>query len=79
MNETTPSPTPGPARKPSPNLESPPASTAGTKRKRGSGGKYYAVKAGHRPGVYSEWRDCLAQITKYKGAVCEQPQARSGA
>ncbi|GES60412.1 ribonuclease H [Aspergillus terreus] len=63
MNETTPSPTPAPASKPSP------ASTAGTKRKRGSPAKYYAVKAGYQPGVYYQWRDCLAQITGYKGAV----------
>lgn len=67
MNETTPSPTPAPASKPSP------ASTAGTKRKRGSTAKYYAVKAGYQPGVYHEWRDCLAQITGYKGAVCKEP------
>ncbi|KKK12449.1 RNase H domain protein [Aspergillus ochraceoroseus] len=66
MNETTPSPTPGPATKPS---KSPPAPTAGTKRKRGSAGKYYAVKSGYQPGVYYEWKECLAQVTGYKGAV----------
>ncbi|KAL4955566.1 Caulimovirus viroplasmin-domain-containing protein [Aspergillus filifer] len=65
MNETTPSPTPGPATKPS---SSPPAA-AGTKRKRGGAGKYYAVKAGYQPGIYYEWKDCLAQVTGFKGAV----------
>ncbi|KAL4926627.1 RNA-DNA hybrid ribonuclease [Aspergillus undulatus] len=65
MNETTPSPTPGPATKPS---KSPPA-TAGTKRKRGAAGKYYAVKAGYQPGIYYEWKDCLAQVTGFRGAV----------
>ncbi|KAL3494894.1 Caulimovirus viroplasmin-domain-containing protein [Aspergillus germanicus] len=57
MDGTSPSPTPGPA------------STAGTKRKRGSAGKYYAVKSGYQPGVYYEWNECLAQVTGYKGAV----------
>lgn len=68
MSDNTPSPTSGPAAtKPS---ISPP-STAGTKRKRGAVGKYYAVKVGYQPGVYYEWKDCLAQVTGFKGAVCE--------
>ncbi|OJJ44151.1 hypothetical protein ASPZODRAFT_840718 [Penicilliopsis zonata CBS 506.65] len=58
MNATTPSP-----------HRSSPASAAGTKRKRSSAGKYYAVKAGFEPGVYYEWNECLAQVTGYKGAV----------
>ncbi|KAL2863794.1 RNA-DNA hybrid ribonuclease [Aspergillus lucknowensis] len=66
MNETTPSPTPGPSSKPS---NSPSSSTAGTKRKRTSAGKYYAVKVGYQPGVYYEWKECLAQVTGFKGAV----------
>ncbi|THC96130.1 hypothetical protein EYZ11_004404 [Aspergillus tanneri] len=69
MNDTTPSPTPGPVTKPSPSSKSSPASTAGTKRKRGSAGKFYAVKVGYQPGVYSEWSECLTQVTGYKGAV----------
>ncbi|KAF9893555.1 hypothetical protein FE257_010867 [Aspergillus nanangensis] len=69
MNETTPSPTPGPASKPSPSLKSPSTTAAGTKRKRGSAGKYYAVKVGYQPGVYYQWSECLAQVTGYKGAV----------
>ncbi|KAL5338445.1 hypothetical protein BJX70DRAFT_367068 [Aspergillus crustosus] len=67
MNEPTPSPTPAPASKPA---KSPP-STAGTKRKRGAAGKYYAVKVGYQPGIYYEWKDCLAQITGFKGSVCK--------
>ncbi|KAJ6188881.1 hypothetical protein N7519_003789 [Penicillium mononematosum] len=31
--------------------------------------KYYAVKAGHKPGIYYGWNDCLAQITGFKGAI----------
>lgn len=54
---TTPSPSPG-------------SSAAGTKRKRNTAGKYYAVKKGYQPGVYYSWNDCLAQVTGYKGAVC---------
>ncbi|KAJ5105195.1 Ribosomal protein L9/RNase H1 N-terminal [Penicillium alfredii] len=61
MNETTPSPSPAPVPKVSP--------TAGTKRKRSAPAKYYAVKAGFKPGIYYGWNDCLAQITGYKGAV----------
>ncbi|GKZ32972.1 hypothetical protein AbraIFM66950_002676 [Aspergillus brasiliensis] len=71
MNDTTttPSPTPGPATKASPTSKSPSSTAAGTKRKRASAAKYYAVKAGYQPGVYYEWRDCLTQVTGYKGAV----------
>ncbi|KAL2808055.1 hypothetical protein BJX63DRAFT_53687 [Aspergillus granulosus] len=73
MDGTTPSPTPGPASKIS---NSPPAPTAGTKRKRGSAGKYYAVKVGYQPGVYYEWKECLAQVTGFKGAVPRLPEPR---
>lgn len=69
MTDTTPSPTPGPATKSSPSVQSTPTSTAGTKRKRASAGKYYAVKAGYQPGIYFAWNDCLTQVTGYKGAV----------
>ncbi|CUS15382.1 unnamed protein product [Tuber aestivum] len=30
--------------------------------------KYYAVRAGFHPGVYTAWPDCLSQITGFKGA-----------
>lgn len=64
MGATTPSPSPGPVTS---HMKSP----AGTKRKRTSGAKYYAVKKGYQPGVYYQWNDCLTQVTGYKGAVCE--------
>jgi len=30
--------------------------------------KYYAVRAGHNPGVYLNWQDCKDNITHFKGA-----------
>ncbi|KAL2015012.1 hypothetical protein VTK56DRAFT_6528 [Thermocarpiscus australiensis] len=30
--------------------------------------KYYAVRAGHKPGVYTSWAICQQQISGYKGA-----------
>lgn len=70
MGAGTPSPSPGPAHAKPPNT-----SAGGTKRKRNAVGKYYAVKKGYQPGVYYEWKDCLAQVTGYKGAICEQTWA----
>jgi len=32
--------------------------------------KYYAVRAGHNPGVYTSWADCQQNITGFKGAAC---------
>jgi hypothetical protein len=32
--------------------------------------KYYAVKAGHTPGVYTSWSDCQENITGFRGANC---------
>ncbi|OQE26508.1 hypothetical protein PENSTE_c005G04028 [Penicillium steckii] len=69
MNETTPSPSPAPGSK-APSRSRPSASpAAGTKRKRITGPKFYAVKKGFAPGVYEGWKDCLAQITGFKGAI----------
>lgn len=31
--------------------------------------KYYGVKKGRRPGVYTSWAECSEQINKYSGAV----------
>ena len=42
----------------------------GTKRKRASEPKFYAVRAGSQPGVYSSWADCLKQVKGYKNALC---------
>lgn len=76
MNQNTPSPSP--ISKSSIGSRPSPAPTTG-KRKRNAT-KYYAVKKGHKPGVYAEWKDCLAQITGFKGAICKcalgVPQAR---
>ena len=30
---------------------------------------YYAVRIGKIPGIYTNWEDCKAQVTGYKGAV----------
>jgi hypothetical protein len=32
--------------------------------------KYYAVRVGYKPGVYTNWAICQQQITGYKGAIC---------
>ncbi|KAK0733031.1 ribonuclease H-like domain-containing protein [Lasiosphaeria miniovina] len=44
--------------------------SASKKRKMDSGEtKYYAVRAGHKPGVYTTWAICQQQISGFKGAV----------
>lgn len=30
--------------------------------------KYYGVKQGHQPGVYTSWVECESQVKGYKGA-----------
>jgi hypothetical protein len=47
-------------------------STASKKRKFGDVAptKYYAVKAGHIPGVYMTWDQCVQNTTGFKGAQC---------
>jgi ribonuclease HI len=75
MNESTPSPSPAPVPKASSHPKQSPSPSAGTKRKRTTGAKYYAVKNGFKPGLYYSWNDCLAQITGFKGAICESPLA----
>ncbi|KAJ5443743.1 uncharacterized protein N7458_007615 [Penicillium daleae] len=69
MSTTTPSPSPAPGPKASPRSKPSPSPTAGTKRKRTTGNKLYAVKKGSKPGIYYSWPDCLAQITGFKGAI----------
>lgn len=72
--KTTPSPSPGPGLAAGASPTQTPTSggaTSGTKRKRTAAVKYYAVKEGFRPGIYYNWNDCLAQVTGFKGAVCE--------
>jgi hypothetical protein len=43
----------------------------GVKRKRAADPKFYAVRAGHRPGIYHSWSECLAQVKGFKGATCK--------
>ena len=31
--------------------------------------KFYAVREGRKPGIYSTWEECKLQVTGYKGAV----------
>ena len=51
---------------------SPPASGAVPKRKRVTGEmKYYAVRKGYNPGIYTTWKECLGQVTGFKGATCK--------
>lgn len=72
--KTTPSPSPRPSLAAGAAPTQTPTSggaTSGTKRKRTAAVKYYAVKEGFRPGIYYNWNDCLAQVTGFKGAVCE--------
>ncbi len=50
-------------------------SAAGKKRKLGDGDeekgkKWYAVKAGHTPGVYESYKECQRMTTGFKGANC---------
>lgn len=33
--------------------------------------KFYAVRAGHNPGIYHTWSDCLEQVRGFKKALCE--------
>lgn len=33
--------------------------------------KYYAVRKGHMPGVYTDYKDCLENTTGFKGAICK--------
>jgi len=32
--------------------------------------KYYAVRFGKVPGVYTDWTECQGQISGFKGAIC---------
>lgn len=54
---------------------------ASKKRKIGEGEakavKYYAVRAGKTPGVYTSWEDCKANTYGFKGAVCRSLSALS--
>jgi ribonuclease HI len=43
-------------------------STTSSRRKR-SGPGFYAVKAGHKPGIYFSWSDTLQQVTGFKNPI----------
>ncbi|KAI9789001.1 MAG: hypothetical protein M1833_002788 [Piccolia ochrophora] len=43
--------------------------STGTKRKRETDTKYYAVRNGHKPGIYYKWGECLAQVKGFKNAI----------
>jgi len=51
-----------------------PTSAASKKRKVETGPKYYAVKAGFVPGVYTNYADCQRQTAGFKGAICMFPR-----
>jgi len=40
------------------------------KRKLDTAQKYYAVKAGFKPGVYLTYAECSEQTAGFKGALC---------
>jgi len=40
---------------------------------------YYAVRIGKIPGIYTDWEDCKAQVTGYKGAVFKGFEAKKDA
>jgi Caulimovirus viroplasmin len=41
------------------------------KRKNNPQIKFYAVKIGHKPGVYLNWNECEENIAGYKNACCK--------
>ncbi len=47
------------------------SSTVPQKRKGSSQVKFYAVRAGHNPGVYLSWKECEQNISGFKGAACK--------
>ncbi|KAL9106202.1 MAG: hypothetical protein Q9227_008735 [Pyrenula ochraceoflavens] len=53
----------------SPQSPTSPTSPTGTKRKRPTELKFYGVQRGRKPGVYSTWGECLAQVKGFKNAM----------
>ncbi|KAH8178330.1 RNase H domain-containing protein [Sarocladium implicatum] len=56
-----------------------PTATASKKRKVDAGPKFYAVKAGFKPGVYTQYSDCQAQTAGFKGAIFKSFTSRQDA
>lgn len=54
----------------------PTAGSSTKKRKMDNLQKFYAVQAGHIPGVYLNYADCSRQTTGFKGAICTFELAR---
>ena len=47
------------------------SSSHGTKRKRATDPKFYAVRVGNHPGIYHSWKECLEQVKGFRNATCE--------
>lgn len=47
------------------------AGDSNKRRKQNGVQKFYAVRAGKKPGVYMNYADCEAQIAGHKGAQCK--------
>ncbi|KAK4982074.1 hypothetical protein LTR66_009500, partial [Elasticomyces elasticus] len=45
------------------------ATSTGTKRKRGTDLKFYAVRVGREPGIYHSWAECLEQVQGFRNAT----------
>lgn len=45
--------------------------SSGTKRKRATEHKFYAVRVGYHPGIYHSWKECLEQVKGFKNATCQ--------
>ncbi|KAK0387978.1 hypothetical protein NLU13_4222 [Sarocladium strictum] len=56
-----------------------PSTTTSKKRKVETGPKYYAVKAGFVPGVYTNYADCQRQTAGFKGAIFRSFTSREDA
>ncbi|KAK1090750.1 hypothetical protein LTR48_007692, partial [Friedmanniomyces endolithicus] len=54
---------------PSAPTPAPPPASAGTKRKRDTQPKFYAVRVGKQPGVYHTWLECLDQVRGFPKSV----------
>jgi hypothetical protein len=52
-------------------------STVSKKRKLDEPTKYYAVRAGFKPGVYMTWAECVENTTGFKGASCRSSPSHS--
>jgi hypothetical protein len=62
---------------PAPNGQAAPASDTQTKKRKFNPNpkqqKYYAVRAGFTPGVYTNWEHCQQQVKGFKKPACMFP------